>query len=79
MSFQEDFSGSDTHVPEPSKKMKFRKSGIRYLIIAVVCLVLSLIMYALDIGGAIAGAVSLVMIITFLGGAYYLIGSFIQK
>lgn len=79
MSYQEESNMGGTPLPELSRKVKFRKMAIRYLAIAAVCLILTVIMYMADIGGAIAGAVSLAMIITFLGGVYYLIRSFAKK
>jgi len=61
------------------KKMARRKKGRNYLIAAIVCLAISYIMYAADIGGAIAALVNVFMLILFVGGLAYLIMGFIGR
>ncbi len=66
-------------VVSPEKKAR-RKKGLTYLLLAVVCLVVSFIMYSAGIeGGIMLVIVNLAMIIFFVGGLIYLIGGFVGK
>ena len=62
-----------------STKNEQIKKGRTYLIWAVVCLVISYVMYLAELGGAIAAVANLATVVLFIGGLAYLIIGLAKK
>jgi hypothetical protein len=63
-----------------SPKKARKKKGLTYLLVAVVCLVISYIMYAAGAEGGVIGAfLAMATLICFVAGVIYLIGGFVGR
>ena len=69
----------DTNEKKVSLKNTRKRRALLYLVIAVVFIIVSIVLYSVDIGGVIFALVSLGWVVFLIIGLVYLILGFVRK
>ena len=69
----------DTNEKKVSLKNTRKRRALLYLVIAVVFIIVSIVLYSVDIGGVIFALVSLGWVVFLIMGLVYLILGFVRK